>query len=402
LTLLLDGGPLQWLLDFDVSNNDCDKIEIGMFANPGDKPLEIIGYSILGESTEKEYTFQIINIGGGDPYPQINVTNPLCATSNGVYALNSSGQRDGCVIMKLLHPWNLLQKTEINEIYIPTHLTHLAALSNISNIFDIVYDGEAHLQTTIPNSQYRVWNRSTTYDYGFDISGKSLSLNGRGNATVFGVDGKPFLLKGGSMFVSSVFAGCAQEDFRYTIGSHNNSSIGGLKLLWLNKDYGRFSLICSCGGVKTSNSDCKIRSHVVFLSSHYGHSLPLRDDLSIIPVAQFDYSAVSFKDAKTKNVQVKHEALHSLKASAGINLQLNVSGLTFSVGSRLSTKFSAENFGKFKDLDIDSPTKISNSYVEFGTKISGKIYDVAVDLAFGKSCGERNGSALNLVLSRAL
>jgi type V secretory pathway adhesin AidA len=172
---------------------------------------------------------------------------------------------------------------------------------------------------------------------------------------VFGIDGKPFLLKGGSMFVPSIFVGCAQEDFHYTINSHNNSNVGGLRLSWLNKDYGRLNLIYSCGAVKTNNSDCTLRSHILFLISHYGHSLLLENNLSIIPAAQFDYSAVSVKDAKIKNIRVDYESLHSLRASAGINLQLKVNSLTFSIGTKLSTKFSAEKFGKFKDVDIDSP-----------------------------------------------
>jgi hypothetical protein len=322
------------------------------------------------------------------------VRKPLWQSAAGIeYELMSSGQRDGRVILRFNR-----QSGGVNGIYLPTSFAHLAALSNLSNILDMVHSDEARVSATVSDGMYRLWNRSTSYNYGFDISGSSVALDNNGNATVFGVDGKSFLLDGGSMFVPAIFIGCSRENFYHTKNSHSNSSLGGLKLSWLNRDYGKLSMVCSYGAVRTGNKDCKLHSHTIFLSTRYGNNLPLRDDLSIVPVVQFDYSKVFFNGIKTKNFQVESENTQSLRLSTGMDLQLNLNNFLISVGARLNRKFGMESIGKFENPG-HSPAKISTSCVEFGGKIGGKIGNISVDLAVGKSCGERRGTALNLVLS---
>jgi hypothetical protein len=281
---------------------------------------------------------------------------------------------------------------------------HSTALLTVLDISDAVHDNPVWSQNnSLLKEKYHIWNRSLTYNYDFGVSHNKHAINNKGNATIFGVDGEQLMLNGGNSFVPTIFGGCLRENFRYSINSHSNSSIGGVKLSWFNEDCGNLSMILSCGAVRTGNSDCVLRSSAFSVSSRYINSLPLKENISVVPMVQFDYSHITSKDAKTKNILVNQGNFYSLRASAGLNLQLESGDFRASVGAKFHKRF-GENVSKtFEGVNVHSLEKISRSNVELSAKISGKISDgITVDLAVGKSFGGRNGASLNLTLSAAL
>jgi hypothetical protein len=389
-------GTMQWLLDFDVDKETCDKLEIGTFVNANDTPITIAGYNVLGNAEKDEYWFQILDITNGT-YPRIQIPNPLYESTNGnIYKLYANN-RDGKVLMSR-HP------VEVSEIYLPTYLMHTATLSSLSNVFELVYDSRDGLwNSSIIKRKYRIWNKSVTYKYNFNVVGSANDVNARGSATVFGVDAKPIILNGCCRFVASAFAGCLRENNRYSINSNNCCTIGGMKWSWISKNYGSANLICSYAAVRNGNPDCVIRSHVISLSSRYINNLPLAKKVSLVPMTQLDFSHIISGNAKVKNIHITQENNSSLRASIGTNLQFQNDKFKASFGAKFNKKFGKEGNKSFNNINIYSPHKISDSYMEYNAQISGKINNnVNIDLTVGKSFGGRNGISANLTVSATL
>ncbi|MDR2794755.1 MAG: autotransporter outer membrane beta-barrel domain-containing protein, partial [Holosporaceae bacterium] len=405
LELLTRNDPMKWKLDFDVTHKTCDHITTNTFENVNNNRLVIPEYAVLGDFSEDQYDFQILNITDTIAiYPEIYIENPIYRTNYSVYELSAPDKPNGHVLLKFISGLSGAKEKDMKEIYVPTQLTHMAVLSSITSTFDAIYDNGIKIEdSAVLDGKHRVWNRSRTYDYNFHLSGSNSTIDIRGYSTVFGVDAKPLPLENGRLFVPTLFLSCVREDSYHTRCNHSNSSIGGLKLSWLDEDYGNTSLICSYGTVRTGLKDCTIRSHVFSLSSRYTNSLPLGKNISLVPLAQLDYSHMITEDTLTERLLMRHNNLQSLQTSVGMDLQFNDGYFSASVGTKFNKTFRENENLKINGSVFSPPTKISSSYQELNAKISAKINDTLfLDMLMGKSFGGRNGASMSLTLSFAL
>ncbi|MDR2682195.1 MAG: autotransporter domain-containing protein, partial [Holosporaceae bacterium] len=183
----------------------------------------------------------------------------------------------------------------------------------------------------------------------------------------------------------------------------SNTTISGLKFSWLNEDYGNVSVICSYGGVKSCSKNSTLRNHVLSLSSRYDNSFRLNKYFSVVPLVQLDYTNTIVKNAQIEQLLVNYENCHSLRASAGLNLQYKMGNFKASIGTKFSKRFGEEISGTSRGLTIKSSEKISRSYGEYNAKISGKINNtMSIELVVGKSYAGRKGTCANLSIAAAI
>jgi hypothetical protein len=398
-------GAMLWLLDFDLTTEKSDQLEIGTFNNAGDMPITIAGYNVLGNAEKDRYVFPVLNITGDKKnYPEIKITNSIYKASNGSLYELSARERDGKVLMSII---GASYPRDISEIYLPTDLLHQVALLSLSNLLDAVYDGRDDVSN---EEEYHIWNKSLAYKYKFGVTGNG-NINSRGKATLCGADSKPVTFENGGAWIATIFAGCLRENnnctianLNYTQDGHGNCSMFGVKSSWISENYGNASMICSYASIRTGNPDCVLRSHVFSVSSRYILSLSLAENVSLIPLLQVDFARVASPNTQVKDIQVNQEDGNTLRIAAGAHLQFGDDALKTSLGVKFSKNFRKEGSKSFNSINnIKSPHEISASYVECNAKVSGKINDnVNIDLAIGKSCGGRRGFSANLTLAATL
>jgi hypothetical protein len=393
-------SELKWHLDLDPQNNSADKIRaVAIDVASQSKGIVLGEYGLLSEPLDEEYVFKILDITGAEKkYPTITVpADNFYSTNYGVYELLSSGANDGNIILRLKSGLTGAYG-KIKEVYLPMSLMHSASLSVMADMLDAAYD-----KSSFHNSKYHVWNKSMCDVYDFIVSSGACRLHTEGKAVLFGADFTPFSVEKGTI-VASAFAGCSRKNFQYdNVYGDCFGSIGGLKLSWLNKDYGNVNMVCSYSTSRTGPKDCLIRAHQFSIGARYSNALPLGDNVFIVPLTQLEYLHTLLQDTQMEHVRVNHQNYHNMRAAAGLSLQFASNDFKVSVGTKFIKKFGRGMTGKYKDTDIQSPQKIGSSQLQISAKICGKLNDNAsVDLTVGKYCSSRKGTFMNFTLSMAL
>jgi hypothetical protein len=390
LELLKHGGDMNWQLDFNLDNQKCDHFKAASFSNPGGKFLVISDYKMQGIPIDDVYIFNIMNIGGGDPYPHIEVTAGDFPSEYGIYRLQGQ-DGTGNVIMKLI------SGLSIKHAYESVLTEHDSAMFSISDMLDSIHDNLMDNEIRVGKCCF--WNKSRISNYELEVVGSD-ALHSKCSSTIFGFDTEPLALDSNMKFAPTVFMGCVQENLHNTsVESKNSGTLGGIKLAWFDADAYNFSIIGSYGVIKTNSKYCFVRSQLLSASARGSSNLPLKDDVFIVPALQLEYSKIMSGDAKMKHGSIEGKNIDRLRFSAAINLQMKQDFFRTSVGIKFNKRFGRKIFTKINDMSTESPIQIASSNLEYSINVNGKINShTSVDLAIGKSCCGRSGAFMNLNL----